>query len=89
MRTSSLNGAQRGLGALGALIVLILAALAGYYLYLNLTGEDETPTCASELQSCMAACNRGATDNDSIQACQHKCESDANLCRMTTERRKQ
>jgi hypothetical protein len=89
MRTSSLNPAQRGLGALGALIVIVLAVLAGYYLYLNLTGQDEKPTCANELQSCMAACNRSATDNDGMQACQHKCESDADLCRMTTERRKQ
>jgi hypothetical protein len=81
--------AQRGLGALGALIVLILAAVAAYYIYLSLTGQDEKPTCASELQSCMASCNRSATDNDSMQACERKCESDADLCRMTIERRKQ
>lgn len=89
MRVSSLISEQRGLGVFGALVVIALAAVAAYYVYLGVTGQHETPTCASELRSCMKICNRNATDNDSMQACQHKCESDANLCRMTTERHKQ
>jgi len=89
MRAPSVISVQRGLGAFGALVVIILAAVAAYYVYLGVAGQDETPTCASEQRSCMKVCNRSATDNDSMQACQRKCESDANLCRMTTERHKQ
>lgn len=85
MRIPSLLPVQRGLGAFGALVVIALAAVAAYYVYLGVTGQDEKPTCASELRSCMKICNRSATDNDSMQACQRKCESDASLCRMTTE----
>lgn len=88
MRIPSLLPVQRGLGAFGALVVIALAAVAAYYVYLGVTGQDEKPTCASELRSCMKICNRSATENDSMQACQRKCESDASLCRMTTERHK-
>jgi hypothetical protein len=88
MRMPSLLSVQRGLGAFGALVVIVLAAVAAYYVYLGVTGQDEKPTCASELRSCMKNCNRSATDNDSMQACERKCESDASLCRMTTERHK-
>jgi hypothetical protein len=88
MRLRSIISMQRGLGAFGALVVIALAAVAAYYVYLGVTGQDETPTCAGKLQTCMKICNRSATDNDSMQACERKCESDADLCRMTDERRK-
>ena len=80
MHDRSIESRQRGLGAFGTLIVLALAAAAGYYLYLSLNGEDETPTCSTQYESCMQACRRSQTDNSDMQACQEKCASDRRLC---------
>jgi len=88
MGTRSAKSGQRGLGAFGALVVLALAAVAAYYVYTYATGEGVPPTCASEYQSCMKSCGRNATDNDTIQACQKKCEDDADFCRMAAKRNK-
>ena len=77
---------QRGLGAFGALVVLALVAVAGYYLYMQFSGGDATPSCASQFQSCMRACNRSQTDNSGMQACRSKCESDQSFCSMAAKR---
>jgi len=47
MRTPARVSVQRGLGAFGALVVIVLAAVAAYYVYLGVTGQDEKPTCAA------------------------------------------
>ena len=88
MRGQAIRSMQRGLGAFGALVVLALAALAGYYLYTGLGGGDENPTCSAQFESCMQACRRSQTDNSDIQACQKKCESDQALCEMAAKRNK-
>lgn len=82
------NLTQRGLSALGALIVIALAVVALYYVYLGVTGQDEVQTCSTELEHCMQVCRRTSTDNDSAQACQRKCMSDADFCRTAQERNK-
>ena len=78
--------AQRGLGAFGTLLVLALAAVAGYYLYTGFSGGNATPSCRSQFESCMAACRRSQTDNSDMQACQSKCESDQSFCSMAAKR---
>lgn len=88
MGTRSATSLQRGLSAFGALVVLALAAVAAYYVYMNATGEGAAPTCASEYESCMKGCSRNATENLAIQACQKKCEDDADFCRMAAKRNK-
>lgn len=80
MHGRAIESRQRGLGAFGTLIVLALAVAAGYYLYTSLSGEDESPTCSTQFESCMQACRRGQTDNADIQACQQKCESNRSTC---------
>lgn len=80
MQAQATRSMQRGLGAFATLIVLALAVAAGYYLYLSLTGEDETPTCSTRFESCMQACRRSQSDNADMQACQRKCASDRKLC---------
>jgi hypothetical protein len=82
----SIESRQRGLGALGTLIVLALAAAVGYYLYLSLGGEEETPTCSTQYESCMQACRRSQTDNSDMQACQKKCEDDQAFCEVAAKR---
>ena len=80
MHGRAIKSRQRGLGALGTLIVFALTVAAGYYLYVSLTGEDETPTCSTKFESCMQACNRSEGDNTDMQACRQKCESDQSTC---------
>ena len=86
MRARSLQPLQRGLSAFGALVVLALAAVAAYYVYVGATGEGEAPSCSSEYRSCMKGCSARATDNGAIQACQKKCEDELDFCRMAAKR---
>jgi len=71
---------QQGLGLIGTLIVIALAAVAAYYIYQGVTGEDATPTCKSALEHCMQACRRSSTDTNAAQACQKSCQREAYLC---------
>ena len=88
MRNQAVRSVQRGLGAFGALVVLALAALAGYYLYTGLGGDDENPTCSTRFESCMQSCRRSRSDNSDMQACQKKCESDQAFCEVAAKRNK-
>jgi len=89
MLTRPTQLAQRGLGTFGTLLVIAIAAVAAYYVYKGVTGEGETPTCGTEFEYCMKQCRRASTDNESAQACQKKCEKDADLCRMDARRDRQ
>lgn len=80
MHGRAIKSRQRGLGAFGTLIVLALAVVAGYYLYMSLSGGDDNPTCSTQFQSCMQACRRDQSDNSDMQACENKCESDRSTC---------
>jgi hypothetical protein len=71
---------QRGLGTLGSLIVIALAAVAAYYIYLNVTGEGAVPTCKSELEKCMQRCRKTSTDTTAAQTCQKRCQRESHLC---------
>ncbi|MGA8051088.1 MAG: hypothetical protein WCA09_13015 [Burkholderiales bacterium] len=80
MLTRTTSATQRGLSAFGALVVIAIAAAAGYYIYQSAMGEDTPPSCASTFQSCMKNCRRVSTDNESEQACQKKCEANSASC---------
>jgi hypothetical protein len=71
---------QQGLGALGTLIVIAIAAVAAYYIYLGVTGEDSAPTCKKDLEYCMQRCRKTSTDTNAEQACQSACRREAHLC---------
>lgn len=71
---------QSGLGTLGTLIVIALAAVAAYYVYLGVSGEDTAPTCKKELEHCMQRCRKTTTDTSAAQACQAGCRREAHLC---------
>lgn len=71
---------QSGLGTLGTLIVIALAAVAAYYVYLGVSGEDAAPTCKKELEHCMQRCRKTTTDTNAAQACQAACQREAHLC---------
>jgi len=71
---------QQGIGLLGSLIVIALAAVAAYYIYLGVSGDDAVPTCKSELERCMKTCRRTSSDTSAAQACQKSCQREAYLC---------
>ncbi|KPK06132.1 MAG: hypothetical protein AMJ64_09835 [Betaproteobacteria bacterium SG8_39] len=71
---------QQGLGTLGSLIVIALAAVAAYYIYLGVSGEDAAPSCKGELEKCMQRCRKTTTDTTAAQACQAGCRREAHLC---------
>lgn len=71
---------QSGLGTFGTLIVIALAAVAAYYVYQGVTGEDAAPTCKKELEHCMQRCRKTTTDTSAAQACQAGCRREAYLC---------
>jgi hypothetical protein len=73
---------QRGLGTFGTLVVLILAAAGGYWVYKNVV-EPETvspPSCKQQLSSCIAGCRKSSTEAPQVQACQEECERKAAGC---------
>jgi len=72
---------QRGLGAFGALVVLVLAIVAGYYVYKEVFMQpSEPPSCKAALNQCIATCRRTTSEAPATQACQESCERDADAC---------
>lgn len=86
MRIRPTGATQRGMSSFGALLVIVLALVAAYYVYQGVTGEDEVPTCDTQFEACMKLCRRTATDNDAMQTCQKKCDSDAEFCKTAARR---
>ncbi len=73
-------GSQRGMGFFGALIVLAIAAVAGYYLYKAVVEGDVAPSCKGAFTACMQNCRRTTTEAPAAQACQQACSRDAEAC---------
>ena len=72
---------QRGLGTFGTLVVLAILIAGGYYLYKNvLMAPDAPPSCKAALNSCIANCRKTNTEAPEVQACQTKCQQDADTC---------
>jgi len=72
---------QRGLGSFGALVVIAIAMVAGYYVYKGVMGGGEAPTCESTFTACMQSCRRTSTEAPAAQACQEACQRDAQACK--------
>ena len=71
---------QRGLSFFGVLVILAIAAAAGYYLYKAIGEVDEGPGCKDAFTSCMRYCRRTTTDDASAKACQKACQRDFDVC---------
>lgn len=82
---NSVGHSQRGLGLFGALVILTLAAVALYYAYKGVTGEDEAPSCRGAYTDCLQNCRRTRTEAPDLQKCQDVCQRDEDEC----ERRSQ
>jgi hypothetical protein len=71
---------QQGLSLFGMLVILAIAAAAGYYLYKAISEVDEGPGCKDAFTSCMRHCRRTTTDDASAQKCQQACQRDFDAC---------
>jgi hypothetical protein len=72
---------ERG-GALGTLVLLIAIGVAGYYAYKYFIEAEDAPSCKAQLNRCIAACRKNSTEAPQIDACQRKCEQDADACQQ-------
>jgi hypothetical protein len=82
-----MSRSQRGLSFLGALIVLAIAAAAGYYVYKWAIEGDDAPTCKNDMTACMRMCRRMTSESAEAQKCQAACEREAAECeRKISER---
>ena len=75
-----MGDSQRGLSMFGALIVVAIAVVAGYYVYKGVMGGDEAPSCSSAFNACMQNCRRTTTESAAAQSCQQACQDDADEC---------
>jgi len=71
---------QRGTGVFGTLVIIAIAAVAGYYVYKGVTGGDVALSCDSSFTDCMRICRRTSTEAPAAQACQQACKDDAEAC---------
>lgn len=73
---------QHGMGLFGMLIILVLAAVAGYYVYQEVfLGGGDGPSCKEAHQACMKQCRRTTTDQPSALACQNECQRVLDACK--------
>lgn len=73
---------QRGMGLFGTLVILAIAALGGYYVYVEVfQGGGRAPSCNEAHQSCLKNCRRTSTDQASIAACQDACKRALDACK--------
>jgi hypothetical protein len=75
-----MSHSQRGLGFFGMLVILAIAAAAGYYLYKAISEVDEGPGCKDAYASCMKHCRRSTTETAAAQTCQQACQRDLDAC---------
>ncbi len=68
--------------AVRTLIIVIIVAVAGYYLYQAVfDGGGEEPSCKQIYASCSTKCRQGETEMDPYNACLKKCEAALEICR--------
>jgi hypothetical protein len=74
------GNSQRGVSSFGMLIILAIAAAAGYYAYKGISAGGDAPSCKETFRACMTTCRRTTTEAPAAQACQQSCQRDADAC---------
>ena len=69
-----MHNTQRGLSLPGALFLIAILAIGGYYGYQWYTGGEDLPTCKNDHTACMRMCRRMSGDTAEAQKCQANCE---------------
>lgn len=72
---------QRG-DAFGSLVVLVVLAVAGYFVYKYFISMDQPPpSCKVQLNRCLSECRKSSTEAPQMQACQDACNQKAASCK--------
>ena len=71
---------QSGLTILGALFLVAIIAIGGYFGYQWYLGGEDVPTCNNDHLACMRMCRRLSTESVEAQKCQSNCDSDLAAC---------
>jgi len=64
----------------GVLVIVAIAAGAGYYLYKVISEVDAGPACKDAHTSCMRYCRRTTPETAAAQTCQQACQRDFDAC---------
>jgi len=76
-----MRGLQSGLGLLGFLVVVAIAAAIAYYAYKGIWQTDEQQLrCPAALNACTKNCRRTTTEAPEAQRCQEACQREADAC---------
>lgn len=81
MKSVAQRRRQRG-DAFGSLVVIVVLAVAGYFVYKYFISMDQPPpSCKVQLNRCSADCNKTATEAPEMKACQDNCTQKAAACK--------
>jgi len=69
------------MGLFGTPVILAIAVVAGYYVYVGVFRDGQAPSCSEAQQDCMKACRRTSTDQASAAACQSECQRKRDACK--------
>ena len=61
-------------------MLLIAIGVAGYYGYKYFIEAEQAPSCKAQLNRCIANCRKTTSEAPDTQACQARCQRDANAC---------
>ncbi len=75
-----MHKSQSGLTILGALFVIAILAVGGYFGYQWYFGGEDVPTCKNDHTACLRFCRRLSSDSAEAQKCQANCEQVAAEC---------
>jgi hypothetical protein len=79
-----MNRSQNGLTILGALFLIAIIAIGGYFGYQWYLGGEDVPTCRNDHIACMRMCRRLSTESTESQKCQSACDRDLAGCERKT-----
>jgi hypothetical protein len=71
--------AQRG-GALGTIVLLVVIAFVGYWVWNHVLFSDEPRSCKAALNACSTSCRKTTSEVPEYQACMKKCQQQAEAC---------
>ncbi len=64
------------------LIVVIIAAIAGYFIYQEMfLGGGDAPSCKQVFESCSKKCRRAETETTAYNACLKTCQGALDECK--------
>ena len=63
------------------LIIVVIAAIAGYFIYQEMFGGGDAPSCKQVFESCSRKCRTTETETTPYNACLKKCQGALEECK--------